>query len=275
MVVVDNQCKDDVWFRESYAQGMKISGNSVRTYNTAEEIHTTHLEPGGNRFQFAKWDCFTWNMERKGGRTCIDEFMAILEFNLVGNNDEVKIGSQIPIDSHWNFNAQYGFINLNMRVLVTTLGDEPSCDTPGGFYYYDFNECNTIGRFVPSTEIKGGGFPTKSGDGICYPPNYPPEGNKLCELQEKLPGGKNWQETLRKKTFTDNRAFGSGGVENCINSVTTRPYAPPRTGTTQGCANADATFFCNPDQPPWPQVGFLFGCDKPRQKITVVLTCSD
>ena len=50
-------------------------------------------------------------------------------------------------------------------------------------------------------------------------------------------------------------------------------YPSPEGGHTQGCANNDATFFCDPMNPGWPGVGFLFDCHKPQQKITIDLTC--
>jgi hypothetical protein len=255
-VVVNNSCPDDVWFRESYPD-MKIPGNSVQTYNTAEEIHTTHSEPGGNRFSFAKWDCFAWNMGRGGDRTCVDDSMALVELNM-GAGQQLAIGS--PVIGNWNFNTQTGFINLGMTVLVTTLDDEPSCITPGGSYHYPFSDCDTIGgKFVPAT---GG-----NGDGYCTPP----EGSRGCQAQAATSAGETWQDTLRDGTFTT--SDNNQSYNNCLPSKLPYGSPVPQNGATQNCANKDATFFCNPDANPWPPVGFLFDCTKPQQKITITLTC--
>ena len=247
-VVVNNSCPDDVWFRESYPD-MKIPGNSVQTYNTAEEIHTTHSEPGGNRFSFAKYDCFT-------GRTCTDESLALVELNMKAGQ-QLAIGS--PVVGNWNFNTQTGFINLGMTVLVTTMDDEPSCITPGGSYQYPFSDCDTIGgKFVPATDGEG--------DGYCAPPE--PRG---CKAQAATSAGETWQDTLRDGTFTTSDYNHS--YNNCLPSKLPYGSQVPQNGDTQGCANKDATFFCNPDPNPWPPVGFLFDCTKPQQKITITLTC--
>jgi len=254
---VNNSCPDDVWFRESFGpQGMKIPGNSVQTYNTPEEVSSLSSELGGNRLSFAKWDCFNWNMDRGGGRTCADEFMALVELNM-GPGKEFAIGS--PIVGNWNFNTQTGFINLGMTVLVTTLDDEPSCTTPGGSYQYPFSDCDTIGgNFVPATDGEG--------DGYCTAPE--PRG---CKAQAATSAGETWQETLRDGTFTTSDYNQS--YNNCLPSKLPYGSQVPQNGNTQGCANKDATFFCNPDPNPWPPVGFLFDCTEPQQKITITLTC--
>ena len=258
-VVVHNTCHDDVWFRESYPD-MKIEGLTTQTYTTAEEIHTTGAgsgERGGNHLSFAKWDCFGFNDGRGGGRTCTDDSMALVELNM-GAGQQLAIGS--PVVGNWNFNTQMGFINLGISVLVTTLDDEPSCITPGGSYHYPFTDCDNIGgKFVPATN--------GNGDGYCTPP----EGPRGCKAQAATQAGQTWQETLRDDTFT--KSDWNHSYKNCL--LSKLPYGTPvqQNGAYQGCANKDATYFCNPDPNPWPPVGFLFSCTKPNQKITITLTC--
>jgi len=255
-IVVNNQCSSDVYFLESPADRLIKSGET-KEYTRPDQIHTVH----GGRFSFAKWDCFGFNERGGGGLTCDDDHMALIELNLISGKSVLEIGQ--PITSKWNFNAQTGFINLAMKVLVTTMDDEPSCESPGGSYNYRFSDCEKFGG-----QFSRENNPAK-GDGYCKPPGSSQA--RACLTQGATTAGRTWQKELRDRTFTisDNTV----DYPNCL------PYKVPRGtneregGQTQGCANNDASFFCNPEPSPWPGVGFLFGCHKPQQKITIDLTC--
>jgi len=259
-IVVNNQCSSDVYFLESPADRL-IKAGETKEYTRPDQIHTVL----GGRFSFAKWDCFGFNEKGGGGLTCDDDHMALIELNNIAGKSVLEIGKQIT--SHWNFNAQTGFINLNMKVLVTTMDDEPSCESPGGSYNYRFSDCEKFGgQFSPEKN------PAK-GDGYCKPPGDGTPESKLCLTQGATTAGRAWQKELRDRTFTisDNTV----DYPNCLPDVVARGTSGSEGGHTQGCANQDASFFCNPQSDPWPGVGFLFGCHKPRQKITIDLTCGE